>query len=138
MHFKYQVIFLASGTSMASMTSTTSVASMTFSDSFHQKTITELDVSINSGTKMTFSVLIMWVGLSKLNYFIDFWHPFFWRLWRTVMLLSTKSKGDKSNAPYLLRNPKLCTFKPYLTFTFLSVRARYIISKPDGRPCSIY
>ena len=27
------------------------------------------------------------------------------------------------------------TFKPNLTCTFLSARARYIISKPDGRPC---
>ena len=96
------MIFIASGTSMASNTSTastTSVVSMTFSASFHQKN-TELDVSINSGTKMTFSGLLMWVGLSKTHYFIDFWHHLFWRLWRTGMLLSTKSKGDKSNAPY--------------------------------------
>ena len=98
MHSKYWVIFLASA-SMTSTASPTLVASMTFSASFHQ-TITELDVSINPGTKMTFFGLSMWVGLSKIHYFIDFWPPFFWRLWRTGMLLSTKSKGDRSNAPY--------------------------------------
>ena len=38
--------------------------------------------------------------MSKIYYFIDFWHHFFGRLWRTGMLLSTKLNGDKSNAPY--------------------------------------
>ena len=39
--------------------------------------------------------LLMWDGSSKTQYFIDFWHIFFWRLWRTRMLLLTKSKGHK-------------------------------------------
>ena len=41
------------------------------------KKITELDFSINPGTKTTYSALIMWVGSSKTQYFLDFWHPFF-------------------------------------------------------------
>ena len=64
------------------------------------KKITELDFSINPGTKTTYSALIMWVGSSKSQYFLDFRHPFFWRLWRTGLLLLTKSKGHTSNAPY--------------------------------------
>ena len=32
--------------------------------------------------------------------FIDFWHPFCQRLWRTGMLLLTKLKGHKSNVHY--------------------------------------
>jgi hypothetical protein len=65
------VISLASGTSVASMTSTASVASMTSTASFHQK-ITELDVSINPDTKMTYPGLLMWNGSSKIHCFIDF------------------------------------------------------------------
>ena len=42
----------------------------------------------------------MWDGSSKAQYFIDFWHISFWRLWRTGVLLLTKSKGHKSNSPY--------------------------------------
>ena len=38
---------------------------------------------------------LMWDGSSKTQCFIDFWHIFFWRLWRTGMLLLTKSKGHK-------------------------------------------
>ena len=49
---------------------------------------------------MTYSGLIMWIGTSKTPDFLDFWHPFSWRLWRTGMLLLTKSKGHKSNSPY--------------------------------------
>ena len=40
--------------------------------SFHQKKITELDFSINPGTKSAYSALIMWVGSSKTQYFLDF------------------------------------------------------------------
>ena len=56
--------FQARETLVASMTSTASAASMASSASFHQK-ITELDFSINHGTKVTYFVLIMWVGSSK-------------------------------------------------------------------------
>ena len=44
--------------------------------------------------------LLMWDGSSKIQYFIDFWQMFFWRLWRTGMLLLTKLKGHKSNVHY--------------------------------------
>ena len=62
--------------------------------------MTEIDVSIYLDTKMSYSGLLMWLGLSKNHYFIDFLAPFFWRLWSAGMLLLTKSKGYKSNAPY--------------------------------------
>ena len=35
--------------------------------------------------------------LSKTHNFMDFWHSFWWRLWRPWILLSTKSKCHKSN-----------------------------------------
>jgi hypothetical protein len=56
---------------MTSTASTTSVASMSSLASFYQK-ITELDFSINPGTKVTYSGLVMWVGSSKTLYFLDF------------------------------------------------------------------
>ena len=46
---------------------------------------------------MTYPGLSMWNGSSKIHNFMDFWHSFCWRLWRPRMLLSTKSKGHKSN-----------------------------------------
>ena len=64
------------------------------------KKFTELDVSISPDTKMTYSSLLMWDGSSKIHFFIDFWHPFSWRLWRTGMLLLTKLKGHRSNFRY--------------------------------------
>ena len=64
------------------------------------KEITEFYVSINHGTKMTYPGLSMWNGSSKTHCFIDFWHPFSWRLWRTGMLLLTKLKGHRSNFHY--------------------------------------
>jgi hypothetical protein len=66
MYFTYRVIFLTSGTSVASMTSTAStnsVASMISTSSIHQK-LTELNVFINPDTKMTYSGLLMWDGSS--------------------------------------------------------------------------
>ena len=38
--------------------------------------MTELDVSINPGTKMTYSDLLMWDRSSKTHYFIDLLAPF--------------------------------------------------------------
>ena len=64
------------------------------------KKLTELDVSISPVTKMTYPSLLMWDGSSKIHFFIDFWHPFSWRLWRTGMLLLTKLKGHRSNFHY--------------------------------------
>ena len=85
---------------MTSTASTTSVTSMTSTAFFYQKQITELDVSINPDTKMTYSGLLMFDGSLKIHYFIDFWHLFFWRLWRTGKLLLTKSKAHMSNSHY--------------------------------------
>jgi hypothetical protein len=56
---------------------------------FSSKKLEHLDVSINPSTKMTYPGLSMWSGSSKIHYFIDFWHSFCWRLWRTEMLLLT-------------------------------------------------
>ena len=64
------------------------------------KKLTELDVSISPDTKMTYPSLLMWDGSSKIHFFIDYWHPFSWRLWRTGMLLLTKLKGHRSNFHY--------------------------------------
>ena len=64
------------------------------------KKLTELDVSISPDTKMTYPSLLMWDGPSKIHFFIDFWHPSSWRLWRTGMLLLTKLKGHRSNFHY--------------------------------------
>ena len=35
---------------------------------------------------------------SKIYHFVDFWHSLCWRLWRTGMLLLTKSNGQQSIA----------------------------------------
>ena len=60
---------------MTSTASTTSVASMASTASFHQK-LTELNVSIHAGTKMTYPGPSMWDGSSKIYYFIEFWPSF--------------------------------------------------------------
>jgi hypothetical protein len=69
------VISLVSGASTASMILTASTTSEASTASFHQK-IDELDVFINSGTKMTYPGLSMWDGSSKIYYFIEFWPSF--------------------------------------------------------------
>ena len=65
------------------------------------KNLTELNVSINPGTKMTYPGLTMWVGSSKINYFSDFWpfsiggcegHPM-----RPNLNLKDKSQMSKPN-----------------------------------------
>ena len=38
---------------------------------------TELDVFINPDTKLTYSGFLMFDGLLKIHYFIDFWHHLF-------------------------------------------------------------
>ena len=63
------------------------------------KKLTELDVSFNSGTKLTYPGLSMWNESPKIPYFIDYWHFFCWRLWRPWMLILIKSKDHKSNVP---------------------------------------
>ena len=59
---------------------------------------------------------------------------FFWRLWRTGMLLSIKSKGHKSNAPYS-GFPNHLQIKSNM---HISIRQsqRYILSNPDETPCT--
>ena len=64
------------------------------------KKLTELDVSISLDAKMTYPSLLIWDGPSKIHFFIVFWHPSSWRLWRTGMLLLTKLKGPRSNFYY--------------------------------------
>ena len=97
------IFFLASGASAASMTSTattTSVASMTSAALFHQKTYrTWCFHQPWHQNDLSYS-LLMWDGSSKIQFFIDFWHPFSWRLWRTGMLLLTKLKGHRWNFHY--------------------------------------
>jgi hypothetical protein len=83
---------------MTSTASTTSVASMNSTASFHQKN-TELYVSINPDTKMTYLGLLMWDGSSKIHYFIDFWHPFSWRLWRARNVKKIKTDELGINEP---------------------------------------
>ena len=62
------------------------------------KKLGELDVSINPSTKMTYPGLSMWNGSSKVHYSIDFWHSFYWRLWRPCLLFLTKAKYHQSIA----------------------------------------
>jgi hypothetical protein len=95
------MISLASETSVASMTSTastTSVASTTLQPHFIKKN-TELEVSINPDTKMTYPGLLMWEGSSKIHFFIDFWHPFSWRLWRARNIKKIRNNELGINAP---------------------------------------
>ena len=99
MQCTYWVIFLASEASAASMTSaasTASVASMTSTASFHQKNYTAWCFHQTwHQNDISWSLNVGWI----IN-FIDFWHPFCRRLWRTGMLLLTKLKGHKSNVHY--------------------------------------
>ena len=98
LHFTYWVIFLPSGTSAASMTSTASVASMTSIASFHQKT-SWVDIFINHDTKMTYPGLLMWDGSLKIHCFVDFWHFFSWRLWRARNIKKIKFYKLGINGP---------------------------------------
>ena len=88
------------GISVASMTSaasTASVASMTSTASFHQKNYTAWCFHQTwHQNDISWSLNVGWI----IN-FIDFGHPFCWRLWRTGMSLLTKLKGHKSNVRYL-------------------------------------
>ena len=38
--------------------------------------MTEIVVFINASIKLSYSGLLMWLGLSKIHYFIDFLAPF--------------------------------------------------------------
>ena len=84
-----------------------------------KKLITEFYVSINHGTKKTYPGLSMWNGSSKTHYFIDFWPPFSWRLWRPSHEIKIKFKGQMSKP-----NEYTDNFRSNLTCIFLSVRAK--------------
>ena len=61
------------------------------------KTPTEHDATINLATK--WPILVSQCGMNQQKFIIlwIFCHSCCWRLWRPWMLLSTKSKGHKSN-----------------------------------------
>jgi hypothetical protein len=63
------------------------------------KKITELDVFINPDTKMTYPGLLLRDGSSKIHCFIDFWHPFSWRLWRARNIKKIRTDELGINAP---------------------------------------
>jgi hypothetical protein len=93
------------------------------------KKLTEIDVSINPGTKMSYSGLLIWLGLTKIHYFIDFLAPFLLEAVEDRDVTFNQIKGSEVLCP-LLKTPK-----PNLTCIFLSARTRYIISIPNGGPC---
>ena len=88
-------------------------------DSLFSIKLTELDVSTNPSSKMTYSGLSMWDESSQKHYFIDFWHSFWWRLCRPWRLLLTKFKGLKSNAITL----QTC-WQPYTVFIFVKIYSK--------------
>jgi hypothetical protein len=59
--------------------------------------------------------------------YIFFLHLYFWRLWRTGMLLLTKLKGHRSNFQ--------TTLKQNLAWIFLSVGANWNVNVCPGTPC---
>ena len=52
-------------------------------------------------TKMTYPGLLMWDGSLKIHYFIDFWRPFSWRLWRARNIKKIKTDELGINVPIL-------------------------------------
>ena len=69
------------------------------------KKMTEIDVSINPGTKMSYSGLLMWLGLSKIHYFIDFLASFLLEAVEDRDVTFNQIKGSYIKFP-LLRIPK--------------------------------
>ena len=65
------------------------------------KKLTKLGVSINPDTKKTYPGLLMWDGSLKIHYFVDFWHFFPRRLWRTRNIKKIKTDELGINAPNL-------------------------------------
>ena len=65
------------------------------------KKLTEIDGSINTDPKMTYPGLLMWDGSLKIHYFVDFWHFFYWRLWRPRNIKKIKTDELGINAPNL-------------------------------------
>ena len=132
MHFKYWVIFWASGTSATSMAST---ASMTSTASIYQKNYWAwcfYQAWHRNG--LSWSLNVGWIIKNPL-FHIKFCHPSELRLWRTGMLISTKSKGQCSNVhcQWTYRHILSCTFwlqrpcKCYLDYHVLSPMTLYIL-----------
>ena len=116
----------ASTNSVASMTSTASTAS------FHKKKSLSLMFSSTLAPKWTFLVSSFGMDHQKLT---------------VLLIFGTLSVGGcGGQGCYFSPNERVIgqipttqdsqtTFKPNLTSIFLSARARYFRSKPDGRPC---
>ena len=66
---------------------------------------------------------------------MKFCHPSDLRLWRTGMLLLTKTKGYISNIHYTQDSQN--TFKPNLTCIFLSLRANWNRNVCHWTPCKL-
>ena len=66
---------------------------------------TEIEVSINPGTKMSYSGLLIWLGLTKIHYFIDFLAPFLSEAVEDRGVTFKQIKGSYIKFP-LLRIPK--------------------------------
>ena len=66
------------------------------------KQITELVVSINPDTKMSYSGLLMWVGLSKIQYFIDFMASFLLEAVEDRDVIFNQIQGSKVKIPHLV------------------------------------
>ena len=127
--------FLAWETLAASMTSTAStisVASMTFSASFHQKNHWAWFFHRPwHQNNLFFSDNVDWI--IKNSIFSWFLTPFLcWGCGGQGCYFYPNQRVIGQMPP--TQDPQT-TFKPNLTCIFLSARARYIKSKPDGRPC---
>ena len=69
------------------------------------KKIAEIDIFINPGTKMFYSGLLMWLGLSKNHYSIDFMAPFLLEAVEDRDVTFNQIKGSYIKFPQL-RIPK--------------------------------
>ena len=83
---------------------------------------------------MTYPGLSVCNGSSKIHNFRDFWHSFCWRLWRPWMLLSTISKGHKSNLciSWMYRS---CFYELEVHFWWPNKCLKYIISSLNTLYC---
>ena len=94
------------------------------------KKLTDLDPWHHglSDTKMTYPGLLMWNGSWKIHYFIGFWHPFSWKLWRArnikkikidelginVPISWTRRSQNTSKNPYLYAHQSRITYQSLL------------------------
>ena len=92
--------------------------------------MSEFDASINPGTKMTYSGLLMWNRSSKIHYFNDFLGCGGQGCYFSInqRVISKKSTTQNSKT----------TIKPNLTCIFQSSRANWNIILCYGTPCTVY